>query len=208
MNEIRYRIAKPSDAKEIADVHWHVRDRYKEGLFLSMGKGFLKAYYKVILNDPWEVVVCAVNENGKILGFISNSLDAKERYRNIKNHKLRLGFAAIKSVFFHPSVIKGIFLRYKSLNSNNSDVRFCNTEGVRVGYWCWLKDDDSLKSVELNRVSGKILRSLGVEVIYFEVDKFNKAVYKFNIKVNKAEPIEEITLPDGRVRVLMRKKLV
>lgn len=28
MNDIRFRLAKPSDAKQIANCHWHVRDRY------------------------------------------------------------------------------------------------------------------------------------------------------------------------------------
>ena len=29
MSEIRFRLAKPSDAKEIANIHWHVRERYR-----------------------------------------------------------------------------------------------------------------------------------------------------------------------------------
>ena len=56
-------------------------------------------------------------------------------------------------------------------------------------------------------MKNEIIKQLGAQELLFEVDKFNKAVYKFHLKVNKAEPIEEITLPDGRVRVLMRKKI-
>ena len=207
MSEIRYRLAKPSDAKAIADVHWHVRDRYTQGIFLSLGKGFLKSYYKVVLNDPWEVVVCAVNESGRIVGFASTSLDAKKRYANIKQHKITLGIAAIKVILCHPSLFKDLWQRYKSLLGKNNGGQFVHTEGVRGGYWCWLKSDDSLKSFEMSQVKNNILRELGVNELFFEVDKFNKAVYKFHLKVNRAEPIEEIILPDGRVRVLMCKKL-
>lgn len=207
MGEIRYRLAKPSDAKEIANVHWHVRDRYTQGIFLSLGKGFLKSYYKVVLNDPWEVVVCAVNESGKIVGFASTSLDAKKRYTNIKQHKITLGIAAIRAILCHPSLFKDLWQRYRSLSGKTNRGQFVHTEGVRGGYWCWLKSDDSLKSFEMSQVKNNILRELGVNELFFEVDKFNKAVYKFHLKVNKAEPIEDITLPDGRVRVLMRKKL-
>lgn len=207
MSEIRYRLAKPSDAKEIADVQWHVRDRYTEGISLSLGRGFLKAYYKVVLNDPWEVVVCAVNEEGKIIGFASTSMDAKSRFRNIRQHRLTLGWAALKSIICHPHLLKDLLQRYRSLDENNKGIKFVNTEGVRGGYWCWLKSDDSLKSFEMSQKKNNILRELGIKELFFEVDKFNKAVYKFHLKVNKAEPLEEITLPDGRVRVLMRKKL-
>ena len=207
MNEIRYRLAKPSDAKEIAIVHWHVRDRYAKGFFLSMGKEFLKTYYKVILDDPWEVVVCAVKEDDKIVGFSSTSMNAKERYKNIRKHRIILGLAALKAVVIHPSLMKGLWQRYRSLEENSHSAKFVNQEGARGGYWCWLKGDDSLKSIELSNIHNDVLYDLGLREKYFEVDKSNKAVYKFHLMVNKAEPIEEITLPDGRVRVLMRKKL-
>ena len=207
MSEIRFRLAKPSDAKQIANVQMHVKDRYNEGIALALGKRYLTTYYKIVLNDPWEVNICAVNENDEIVGFISDSLNSKERFKNIKKHRLRLGLAAMTSLVLHPSLIKDVWLRYKSLDSNNPKEQFVHTEGVRVGYWCWLKSDDSLKSVELNTANGTILYALGVKEIFFEVDKFNKAVYKYNLKIVKAEPVEEITLPDGRVRVLMRKAL-
>lgn len=206
MSEIRYRLAKPSDAKEIADVHWHVRDRYTHGISLMLGKSFLKAYYKIILNDPWEVVVCAVNDSSKIVGFTSTSMNATERFRNIRKHRLLLGIAALRAIISHPSLMKDLWLRYRSLDEK-SNVRFVNTSGVRGGYWCWLKSDDSLKSFEMSQVKNSILRDLGVKEQFFEVDMSNKSVYRFHIKVNKAEPIEEIVLPDGRIRVLMRKKL-
>ena len=68
MSSIKFRLAKPSDAKQIANCHWHVRDRYSRGIFLSLGEGFLRSYYTIILNDPWEVIVCA-EKNKKIIGF-------------------------------------------------------------------------------------------------------------------------------------------
>jgi len=208
MSEIRYRLAKPSDAKEIADVHWHVRDRYTQGIFLSLGKGFLESYYKITLNDPWEVVVCAINEEEKIVGFTSTTLDAKKKYANVRNHKLILGWAAMKAIICHPSLTKAVWQRYRSLGDAGEGMKFIKTDGARGGYWCWLKSDESLKSFELTKVKNNILRDLGLEEFYFEVDKSNKAVYKFHLKVNKAEPLEEITLPDGRIRVLMRKNLL
>ena len=57
MSEIRFRLAKPSDAKQIANCHWHVRDRYTTGIFLSLGESFLREYYKILLDDPYEVFI-------------------------------------------------------------------------------------------------------------------------------------------------------
>ena len=207
MSEIRFRIAKPSDAKQIANCHWHVRDRYTQGIFLSLGEGFLRTYYKIILDDPWEVVVCAEGSDGKIIGFSSSTIDGRAQANNLRKHKVRLGIAAAKAIIFHPRLFKEVWMRYKSLKKDNEGPKFVTVDGVRGEYWCWRKDDDSLLSVELDHAKGHVLYDLGYRESYFEVDKFNKQVYKFHLKVNKAEPVEEITLPDGRVRVLFKKVL-
>lgn len=206
MGNIKFRIAKPSDASKIADVHWHVRDRYTQGIFLSLGKSFLKAYYKIILDDPWELVVCAVNDSGEIVGFASTTMDAKEQANNLRRHKFYLGFAALWAIVKKPKLFSEMWQRYRSL-SNKNVPSFVHTEGVRGEYWCWKKEEDSLKSVELSKIKNEILYDLGIREFYFEVDKFNTAVYRFHLKVNKGIPIEEITLPDGRERVLMKKEL-
>ena len=207
MSEIRLRLAKPSDAKEIANLHWLVRDRYTQGVFLTLGKRFLTEVYKILLNDAWEVVVCAVDEDDKIIGFMSNSLNIRHQFKEMKRHRIRLAFCALGGIISKPSLIKGLIQRYKSLDNRKDSPKFVNTEGVRGDYWCWKKGDDSLKSIELRKANGEILRALGVNEILFEVDKSNSKVYKFHLKVNKAEPVEEIVLPDGRVRVLLKQKI-
>ena len=207
MNEIRFRLAKPIDAKQIARCHWHVRDRYSQGIFLSLGEGFLRTYYRIILNDPWEVVICAENEDGKIIGFTSATINGRAQADNLRKHKIRLGLAAAKAIILHPHLAKEVWLRFKSLKAEENGPKFVTIDGVRGEYWCWMKDEDSLLSVEMDHAKNHILYDLGYRECFFEVDKFNKQVYKFHLKVNKAEPREEITLPDGRVRVLFRVKL-
>lgn len=208
MYNLKFRLAKPSDAKQIANCHWHVRDRYTQGIFLSLGERFLRAYYRVVLDDPYEVVVCA-EKNGKIVGFASTTLDAAAQAQNIRAHKLSLGIAALGAIVCKPNLLKAVWQRYRSLSDDKSVPSFVHTEGVRGEYWCWLKseEDDSLSSMELSNIKNRILYDLGVRELFFEVDKFNTHVYKYHLKVNKAEPIEEIKLPDGRERVLMRKVL-
>lgn len=208
MSNIRFRLAKPCDAKQIAYCHWHVRDRYSQGIFLSLGERFLRQYYKIILNDPWEVVVCAENQEGKVIGFSSATLDAAYQAKNLRNNKLKLGMSVIFAVIQKPILLKALWQRYQSLKNVSKAQEFVHTEGARGEYWCWLKEEeDILLSVDLDNSKGQIMYDLGCREIYFEVDKFNKQVYKYHTKVRKAEPIEEITLPDGRVRVLLKREL-
>lgn len=208
MSTCRYRLAKPCDAKQIANCHWHVRDRYTKGIFLSLGEKFLRSYYKIILNDPYEVVVCA-EKDGRIIGFASTTLNAAAQAKNLKAHKWQLGIAALGAIICKPFLLHEVWQRYQSLDSDATTPSFVHTDGVRGEYWCWLKteDDGSFASMELSNIKNRILYDLGVRELFFEVDKFNSHVYKYHLKVNKAIPVEEITLPDGRERVLMKKVL-
>lgn len=207
MNDIKFRLAKPSDAKQIANCHWHVRDRYTKGIFLSLGVHFLETYYKIVLDDPWEVVVCA-EQNKKIVGFSMSTIDAHSQAINLRKHKIRLGFAALGAIICKPTLLKEVWQRYKSLDGNKDVPTFVHTEGARGEYWCWSKEEDeSYLSVEVANANDNILYELGIREIFFEVDKFNKAVYKYHLKINQAIPIEDITLPDGRERTLFKKIL-
>lgn len=209
MSDIRFRMAKPNDAKQIAECHWHVRDRYTRGVFLSLGKNFLTAYYRITLSDPYEVVVCAEREDGIIVGFSSATLDAEKQAENLRNHKLKLGLAAVGALLKRPFLLKELWSRYKSLEADDRAPKFIHNKGVRGEYWCWRKDmsEKSFLSVDMENVKDGIIYNLGYREIFFEVDKFNKSVYRYHEKVAKAEPIGSMTLPDGRERVLFRKIL-
>ena len=104
MKEIRYRLAKPSDAKQIAAIHYGIREQYDVGIFARLGKPFLRRYYSIMLNDPWEVVVCAEKE-GRIMGFSSYTLDAAHLMAVYRKHRLALAFGALPSLIMRPSLL-------------------------------------------------------------------------------------------------------
>ena len=204
MSNIRFRLAKPCDAAKLADCHWHVRDRYTRGIFLLLGKRFLKTYYKIILNEPWEIVVCAENEDGKIVGFSSSTQDAEKQSGAIRKNKVRLGLSALWAILCKPTLFKEVWLRYRAVN-NEEGPRYMKTSGCRGDYWCWLKEEgDSLKSFEMENAKNKMLFLLGEKEIYGEIDKVNDGVVRYQTRVNKAEIVDEYTLPDGRVRLTYR----
>lgn len=205
MSEIRFRLAKPSDAKQIAAVHWHVRDRYTEGIFLSLGLPFLRRYYKIILDDPYEVVICAYLPNGEIVGFSSATQNAKAQSAGLKKHILSLGLAASLQFILHPKLIKEVWQRYKSIKGDSDAPKYVSLDGVRGEYWCWLKDKASgLESFKVDKIKYQVLGALGEKELFGEVDKKNSGVLSFHQKANKAEIIDEFKLPDGRERVVIK----
>lgn len=207
MSEIRFRLAKPSDAKQIANCHWHVRDRYSQGIFLSLGEGFLRAYYKVILDDPNEIIVCAENKKGEILGFSSGSLNAESQAVSIRGHKIRLGLAAMLGLIRHPSYFKGVWQRYTSLKST-SDHKFLHMEGARSEYLCWKKGaEGSISMMLLDKIKFKMMHELGIKEVFFEIDKSNERWLNAVMRDKTNSIIEEYILPDRRIRVLIRKSI-
>ena len=207
MSEIRFRLAKPSDAKQIANCHWHVRDRYTEGIFLSLGEQFLRAYYQVILDDPNEIIVCAENKEGEIVGFSSGSLSADSQAVSIRNHKIKLGFAALLGLVRHPSYFKGVWQRYISLKSTD-DHKFLHMKGARSEYLCWKKGaEGSISMMLLDKIKFKMMHELGVKEVFFEIDRQNERLFNAQQRMKNITLLEEYTLPDGRVRGLFRMDL-
>ena len=105
MSNVKYRLAKPSDAKQIAYVHYHIRDKYDQGFFAQVNYAFLKQYYRVVLNDPCEVVICAEDENQKIVGFSSGSLDSERQFKIMRKKKYSFLFPLLTSALVKPKLI-------------------------------------------------------------------------------------------------------
>ena len=203
---ILYRIAKVSDAKQIAQIHYSVRHKHPLGIFSQMGFSFLKQYYRVILDDPYEIIICAENDKREIVGFNSGTLDANWQMNTLRRHKLSLGLAALGSIICNPRLIKPLVQRYKS-TAKKSNYQFVYKEGARGDFWAWKPGDkNSLDAVALSLKANAVFAALGVKYKYIEVDTDNKEVLAFH-KAQKAEVEQTIVLPDGRERVLMKKIL-
>lgn len=200
MSNIKFRIAKPSDAKHIAYVHLHIRDKYDKGFFAQVNYSFLKRYYQIMLNDPNEVVVCAEDETGKIVGFSSGSLNAEKQFKTMRDHKFSFVWPLITSTFTNPKIIKSALDRFKS-TKGESENKYVVCKGARAEYWGWLTGrNDTEQSVVMQEIWLYFMKLLGAQQIFFEVDKVNKRIYKYHI-INGAEELSSFMMPDGRERV-------
>lgn len=206
---MRIRIAKPSDSNAIAEIHYASREKLAKGFFSQVTKSFLINYYKVLLNDPNSVVVCAEAKNGVICGFASGTLDAEKQFENLGRHKFRLAIALLPTIFFRPQIIGEALSRYISTRKNNENVdKYVSVTGPRTEYWVWdARYGSSIWAGVLNNAHLHIMLILGVKSVCFEVDQDNHSVVKFS-KGNGAEVVEIISLKDGRTRLIMKYDLV
>lgn len=201
MSQIRFRIAKACDARRIAEIQSSIKEVNSLGIFCHMGIGFLSEYYRQIIEDEMSVFVCATDDNGLILGYCFNILDAAKQTENLKKHKYSLVFSSIPTILRKPSILKDLWKRYKSVKAN--DDIYLHNQGAHGGYWGWdPHQPDAPSSLYLHELTALITKNLGVHKLHFEVDNENKNVLKFH-KLNGAVIEKQFTLPDGRVRSFM-----
>lgn len=198
---MKFRLAKPADAKRIAEIRGKIKEVNSLGLFVLMGGSFLRTYYKLVLSDPHTYSLCAIDNDGKILGYSFNIVDSEKHNAFIYRHKFKLALSALVTLLKKPSLIKPLYLRYKSLKNNDS--KYVSAKGARGGYWGWDPDsNDSFSSLELRERMHALTKTLGIDIIHFEVDNDNTNVYKIH-KLSGAILDREVILADGRKRSLM-----
>jgi len=204
---MRYRLGKLSDLRQIVNLHYKVRNTYNAGYFAIMGKLFITEYYKIILNDPYEVVICAEDESGILRGFCTASLDVNAQFNRLNNHKFILALAALPTFITKPRMIIETWKRYRAIKGKNME-KFITQSGPRCEYWTWDSDfKDSASSVALFNICLSILYELGINILRLEVDIENVRILNFH-KLNGAEVIEKITLLDGRKRAILHYNLI
>lgn len=203
---MKYRFAKLKDIDKIVHLHYAVRKKYPIGIFSFMDKNFLKCYYNILLNDVNSIIICAEDSNGVLLGFCSANLDIKKQLNNFKRKRHKMFFFALTSIVKKPSLITGLLSRYKSIN--NDKKQYISNTGARLEYWVWSKDsNDNVSSLIMHEILLRVIESLGVKEVKFEVDKINKKVLKFH-KLNGAKIEDVLVLDDLRERVKMKYNFI
>jgi hypothetical protein len=204
---VRIRLAKPSDCKAIAALHFASREKLAKGFFSQVSKIFLVHYYKVALDDPNSVVVCAEESDGVICGFASGTLDAAKHFSNMGRHKIRFALALLPSIVMNPKIIWDAFSRYLSTQGKGSE-KYVSVSGARTEFWVWdASNNKSIWAGVLNNSHLHLLLILGVKSVHFEVDADNDAVVRYSER-NGAILVDRIELKDGRIRLIMQYDLV
>jgi hypothetical protein len=204
---MRIRLAKLSDSRAIAEIHYFSRKNLSGGFFSKTSILFLRQYYRILLNDPYMVIVCVEDNSRRICGFVSASLDSARQHENIRKNKVALAIALLPSMLKNPGLILDAISRFRSLKQD-SNVKFITSSGARGEFWAWdIRLKISVWAVLLYKSHLQILSILGVEKMYFEVDSDNDKILNYH-KKNGAYLYDQFSMSDGRVRLLMYYDLV
>jgi hypothetical protein len=199
------RLAKPCDAKALASLHWDCSAKQPGGFMFQMGRSFLTAYYRILLQEKNSVVLCAVDEKAKICGLASGSLAAEEHFQSLRQNRLRLLLAATPYILRRPSLLVELRSRQRSISVQEGKTRYVISSGARGEYWACAESLPGL-ALDLYKNWLSLMRLLGARQVKIEVDCQNPKVKKMHSLMG-AKVLGEFSTPDGRQRVIMEYTL-
>jgi hypothetical protein len=200
---MHYRLASLSDAKDLAHIH-DICSRDQPGSFMfQLGQRFLAQYYRLFLMERKAVILCGLNEEGKMIGFVSGTLDAAESVRNLRKHKIRLFWSAFTAVIFRPRLLAGMFSRYRSISRHADKEEYMINSGARCTCWAVLPEARAnMGAVTLLRTWLALMRVMEAGRIRMEVDRDNTRSEMVH-KLLGGRLVHKFETPDGKPRVLM-----
>ena len=204
MDEIKIRFACLSDAEKITESHLFSSSKQPGGFMFRMGRRFLCQYWRLILLEKNSVILCAEDQNGEFLGFVSGTIDAEERAITLRNNKIKLLLAALPSIMRSPRLLGEIFSRQKLKSADSDEEAYIVQSGPREDFWAWLPNRKGAIEIHLKWLS--IMRTLGVKSVRGEVDKVNDFVVKTH-RMLGARIIKEFVTPDGKERQIIEYSL-
>lgn len=198
---VKHRFAKKKDIEQLAKLHWDASSAQPSSFMFKLGVCFLKKYYKYIIEENNSVILCAVDQDERILGFVSGSLDNSERIKTLRSKKISLLFSALPQILQNPFLIKEIASRFYSRSADNEDG-YIVQDGPHEDFWAWQTNDKpGNEAILLHLTWLKIVKCLGVDNVRGEVDIDNKIILKIH-RFLGAIIIREYTTPDARKRVI------
>jgi hypothetical protein len=202
---MNFRIGKYSDYYELAKIHYKSGQFQKDGFMYKLGFNFLKAYYKILLNEKESFILIAADDSNKVHGFVSGSQSAANHLLAMRKGRISLGVSILWRLVFHPIIWVEIFKRYKFINKADGADTFGVINGARLEYWIWDKNSSSNLSVILLKSWLNMMKEMGVTEIHGEVDKRNIKSQKVHNFLG-AVFYKTVKLSDGRERTFYKYK--
>jgi len=170
-----------------------------------LGRPFLQQYYKILIDEGSSIILCSTGADGKLLGFVSGSLDAGSRNIALKKHLFRLAWSALPAMVRNPGLIAEILKRKNADSPKEGGAGYVFQSGAHEEFWAYLPGHGG-DAIELHLKWLAYMALLGVEEVLGEVDKVNVMVAKTH-RLLGARVVRTFHTPDGRERTLIKYSL-
>lgn len=125
-----FRDLHTNDIESIVDIHLLA---FKDFFLTSLGKRFLKAYYKACLNDTESISLCVINQNNQIEGFAIGCLQSLGFHKRILIRNFPIFFQqAIIILFESPRSLIRLMHNFEKNNNKNDNGKYTELLSIAV----------------------------------------------------------------------------
>lgn len=196
------RLAVPDDAAALAGIHFDCRDRLPKSFMINLGRGFLTAYYRILLRLKTTVVLCAENETG-LLGFASGTTDMGQELASLRRFRHRLALAALPCLLKKPGLAWKMYVRSRQAKVHPPGTFYVYDEGARAAFWGWAPGAASgASTIVLFKKWLELMRILEVPAVRGEVDLENVKIAAVHAAMG-ATVEKHFQTPEGKRRILI-----
>jgi hypothetical protein len=204
---MRIRLGKPGDAGAIARLYLQVSAGNERAFIARLGFSLLRLNYSLLLREPHSIVLCVVDDDEQVLGFISGSTRSEEHLQNLSRHKVRVALASLAALISEPHLIGASARRYRSMKKSDGSERFVVSSGPRIEFWACAQDVNlGAYAVDLLKGWLSVASTCGCAETLCEVDEGNARVLRLH-KALGAAIVDEFKRDDGTVRYILKYTL-
>lgn len=193
-------IAEKNEYSVIADIH----QKAFEGFFLTtLGKGFLRTYYKASLNNSESIAICAVNDENQIIGFCIGCVLSKGYHKRlIKNNLIAFLFQGILILITKPKALYRLVFNLDKSTIKTDDGNYA--ELLSIGVLPKIKGSGIGKEMMKKFEELAIIKGCKKIALTTDFDN-NQKVLEFYKKNGYENFCEFITYPNRRMYKLIKK---
>jgi ribosomal protein S18 acetylase RimI-like enzyme len=127
---MKLRIIEKNEYKTIAEIHLVA---FKDFFLTSLGKRFLRVYYRASLKSRESLSVCGTDEEGKIQGFCIGCVKSKGYHKRLlKNNFFLFLFEGLIVIFSKPASLVRLVKNMDKIGSSNDDGNYAELLSIAV----------------------------------------------------------------------------
>ncbi len=164
------RIANTRDVGSIVQIH---ESAFKDFFLTSLGTDFLELYYKAFIDSDETITLCAIEDEGKLVGFSASSILCKGfNYRLLKKNLFSFGVLSLKLLLTKP---KALLRLLKNMTKKDDQNTIPDDEDYAELYSIGVDSSQQGKGIGRKLIvqTESLLKEKGVKRLSLTTDYYN-----------------------------------
>ncbi len=189
---MNYKIVQRNEYHDLAEIHL---DSFKGFFLATLGKRFLLTYYKAVLGSNETISVCAVDDEGKFLGFGTGCVQSKGYHKRlILQNPFSFLVQGLIILFTNPKALKRLGKNLDKISSDKDDGNYAElisicvshlSKGTGIGRSLLKEFEEEVKRRKCKKITLTTDYFNNKEVMAFYLRSGYKVLYEFTANPNR-----------------------